>query len=344
MSRRTQKRKVRSMLVVLLLTAMLLVSSTYAWFSTNRRVQITNITARVVAAEGLQISLDASHWSASVAVTEANLIAAGQTTTGSTGTKYSWPAALEPVSTVGEVSGSDIVFKYGVLDANEADLSGINTAAINSDKYMAFDVYLKNSSSSATGDELQLDIGSSIAINSTNGVANTGLENSVRVGFQLFDTSYGFTADPTDIMATTGTSKVSIWEPNYNRHISQIVTNAGSRLSSGTQRIQTFGLLSAATGDQTGVVTTTAAITNVCAEQYTIETANEVTGSAITLQDFRTDPTDPTDFMLGQNKIMKLRVYVWLEGQDIDCQDIASTGRQFDLAIGLRKPDPPSTP
>ena len=126
MSRRTQKRKVRSMLIVLLLTAMLLVSSTYAWFSTNRRVQITNITARVVAAEGLQISLDASHWSASVAVTAANLASAGQNASVTTGTKLSWPDALEPVSTTGDTnSGTDVVFMSGVLDANEADLLNV---------------------------------------------------------------------------------------------------------------------------------------------------------------------------------------------------------------------------
>ena len=196
MSRRTQKRKVRSMLVVLLLTAMLLVSSTYAWFSTNRRVQITNITARVVAAEGLQISLDASHWSASVAVTAANLASAGQNASVATGTKLSWPDALEPVSTTGDTnSGTDVVFMSGVLDANEADLSGIDEAGITSDKYIAFDVYLKNSSSNSAGDALQLDIGSNIAINSTNGVANTGLENSVRVGFQLFAALYYTYAD-----------------------------------------------------------------------------------------------------------------------------------------------------
>ena len=192
MSRRTQKRKVRSMLIVLLLTAMLLVSSTYAWFSTNRKVQITDITARVVAAEGLQISLDGSKWSSSVSVTPTTLATAGQSAS-ATGTKLSWPTALEPVSTVGETSGSDIVFKYGVLESSGDDLSTITTAAINSDKYIAFDVYLKNSSSNTSGDELQLDIGSNIAINTTNGVANTGLENSVRVGFALFNTSVGFT-------------------------------------------------------------------------------------------------------------------------------------------------------
>ena len=45
-----------------------------------------------------------------------------------------------------------------------------------------------------------------------------------------------------------------------------------------------------------------------------------------------------TQLMLGQNSIMKARVYIWLEGQDPDCNDTASTGRAFDIAIGFTKP------
>ena len=33
-----------------------------------------------------------------------------------------------------------------------------------------------------------------------------------------------------------------------------------------------------------------------------------------------------TQLMLYQNKIMKARIYIWLEGQDADCNDTASTG------------------
>ena len=55
---RKSKRKVNSLLTMVVLTAILMVTSTYAWFSANREVSITGITAKVKAAEGLQISLD----------------------------------------------------------------------------------------------------------------------------------------------------------------------------------------------------------------------------------------------------------------------------------------------
>ena len=55
---RKSKRKLNSLLWMLLLTAILVVSSTYAWFSANTVVTISNIHAKVSAAEGLQVSLD----------------------------------------------------------------------------------------------------------------------------------------------------------------------------------------------------------------------------------------------------------------------------------------------
>ena len=57
---RKSKRRLNSLFMTLLLTAVLLIMSTYAWFSANRIVEITGITAKVSAAEGLQISLDAA--------------------------------------------------------------------------------------------------------------------------------------------------------------------------------------------------------------------------------------------------------------------------------------------
>ncbi len=335
MSKRTQRRKIRSLFLVLLLTLLLLVMSTYAWFSTNRQVEVTDITAKVVAAEGLQISLDATHWSSSVSVTADTLATAGQSET-ATGTKLSWPDALEPVSTIGEMNGSEVTFKYGLLSSNGEDLTGITDAGVTSGKYIAFDLYLKNSSSEPDGDLLQLDVGSLIQINSTNGVANTGLENSARVGFILYNESKNFTETPANIVAIGGAGQVAIWEPNYKKHINYIVNNVG-RVTADDQEVTTYGLVAAATGDKEDIVIANAPIADYCDEQVTIQTGASVADDAITLQDQR--GSTATDFTLGQNKIHKMRVYVWLEGQDVDCLDIASTGKQFDLVLNLRKPE-----
>ena len=47
---------------------------------------------------------------------------------------------------------------------------------------------------------------------------------------------------------------------------------------------------------------------------------------------------DEHKITLPGNAISKARVYIWLEGQDPDCQDTASTGKSFDLQINLSKP------
>ena len=74
---RRSKRRLNSSFMALLLTAIMLIISTYAWFSANREVLITGITAKVSAAEGLQISLDAENWRASVVVSQAKLAELG---------------------------------------------------------------------------------------------------------------------------------------------------------------------------------------------------------------------------------------------------------------------------
>ena len=73
---RKSKRRMNSLFMALLLTAVMLIMSTYAWFSANRVVTIDGITAKVSAAEGLQISLDGSSWSSSVTVNSTTLAAA----------------------------------------------------------------------------------------------------------------------------------------------------------------------------------------------------------------------------------------------------------------------------
>ena len=45
-----------------------------------------------------------------------------------------------------------------------------------------------------------------------------------------------------------------------------------------------------------------------------------------------------TTLKLKGNQISKVRVYIWLEGQDPDCIDTASTGKYLDFVINLSKP------
>ena len=335
---RKSKRRMNSMFLSLLLTALLLIMSTYAWFTANRQVSIDTITARVSAAEGLQISLDGANWKTSITVNATNLAAAGQvraSASSNPGT-LAWPDDLEPVSTIGEVASADVVFQKGRYVSGR-DLESIANSPLANEDFIAFDVYLKNSSSQTNGDPLQLDAGSSVVIGS--GTANTGLEFSPRVGFLLYDQVADFTAQVATIKALTSsgatTSKFSIWEPNATGHIQEVITN-NDEVSASTAN-DTYGLLATSTTSNkvTGVVTTANAVTGTSALQKTIQTTDASLGSAIYLTD--TSAT-PANLVLAKNKIMKMRVYIWLEGQDPDCIDTASTGVSFDTTIKFCKP------
>jgi len=364
---RKSKRKLNSIYMMLLLTTVLMVVSTYAWFSANREVSITGITAKVAAAEGLQISIDGQKWGSSVEVNSTTLAAATQAIN-----RYTWPEELEPVSTDGTFTGGDLNFYYGDISANGETLEGVLKAADSDQKYIVFDIYLKNSSSNSAGDKLQLATGSSIAINSTEGGKdNTGLENSVRAALLLYSDSAMFTAalgnnttELTDassnrtiagiqpVSSSNENPKAAIWEPNYNQHIDEIIQN-DTRISASPQRFQTLAMNSASYGrnikgvngstvgsgvsvDNDGVaVAADASAGPYMAIPSTLETAATVSGSDIDMTDVS---ATPVQLMLKPNAIMKARVYIYLEGQDPDCIDTASTGRAFDIQINLAKP------
>lgn len=350
---RRSKRRLNSSFMALLLTAIMLIISTYAWFSANREVLITGITAKVSAAEGLQISLDGENWSASVVVSQSKLAELGTTKN-----NYVWPTELTPVSTDGTISGTDASFVYGDISSDGEILKSIKNAPASGGRYISFDVYLKNSSSKNGGDKLQLNTTSSVAIHTKKegeddsyaGQTDTGLENCVRAGFLLYSTQNTFTTAVSSIRSTAvGDSPLfAIWEPNYKQHIDEVVAN-DRRIEDGTSGFQTLAMLPATNGFSIkGVNGTTTTGVKVDNDDVEIEgSSGTYMGAPTTLTSDAGTVTSVTDMkavdgstqlMLGQNSIMKARVYIWLEGQDPDCNDTASTGRAFDIAIGFTKP------
>ena len=342
---RKSKRRMNSLFMALLLTAVMLIMSTYAWFSANRVVEIKGITAKVSAAEGLQISLDAKTWSSSVTVNETELAKVKDYN------NYNLPEELHPVSTTGATSSGEISFYQGLVSADGTQLTGAGAAAATTN-YIVFDIYLKNSSSQ-TEDDLQLAPNTEVKLGATTGkegVANTGLENSVRVGLSLFSTTATFTTAQSEIAAlAAGTPLVAIWEPNYNKHIAEVVTNDSRLGSNASSDFKTLGLLNSGTGTLTGINGTSA--TDFMAETNTIRTDAKITSetppvkltSAVKVSD---DKPAGTQLKLPGNAISKARVYIWLEGQDPDCIDTASTGKYLDFVINLSKPavTTPTTP
>lgn len=90
----------------------MLVTSTYAWFTSNKNVSVSAIKVNIEAKGGIQISADGTNWKSIVKASDL-LAVKNSTYTGSTN---QIPNTLEPVSTAGVV-GEDGKFPmfYGTV-------------------------------------------------------------------------------------------------------------------------------------------------------------------------------------------------------------------------------------
>ena len=151
---KNSRKRLNSLILLVAFTAVMLIVSTYAWFSTQKNVSITNLQGTVEVAEGLEISLDAENWSNGIVLgTEEGQLSI--TENAYTGHHNLSPSEMLPVSTLGLVSGSmtDLKMLRGKI-TNSKELSEIvamneTDSAVSSPTYpgyFAFDVFLKNES------------------------------------------------------------------------------------------------------------------------------------------------------------------------------------------------------
>lgn len=349
---RKSKRRVNSLLLPLLLTAIMLIMSTYAWFTANRVVTINGISAHVTVAEGLQISLDGENWSSSIDATPTTLGALGQLT-GAGGTininNWQWPSDLVPVSTDGTLVDGLPLFKSGDISTDGLTLSNIgpyspayNTGSTpgSGTKLIIFDVYLRNTSATNNADTLQLGNGTKIEIDTENdGVLGTGLENSTRVGVLLYDNTVSTSAqDQYNICnLSVGTGKFAIWEPNHTAHISNTV-EMDPRLNTNADAFVTRAIARSTGTSIADVVDVEENDTTNLKEVLTTTTATGLLNSDVTLKDANVAGGSGT-LTLTKNAVSKVKLYIWLEGQDPDCNDFASAGGQVKYTIKFTKPN-----
>ena len=65
-NQRNSRKRLNSLILLVAFTAVMLIVSTYAWFSAQKNVTISNLEGKVNVAEGLMVSLDAKTWSQEV--------------------------------------------------------------------------------------------------------------------------------------------------------------------------------------------------------------------------------------------------------------------------------------
>lgn len=328
----SNNRRILYLLFILLLTGLLLTTTTYAWFTTNRMVSVNSLDVKVNAAGGIEISADGSEWKAMI--DREDLISVHSSSYPSSVNQL--PSYLEPTSTGGDISDGKLIMYYGevtndslgnyILTATrsvEEEGNGDNSSG----KFLAFDIFLKTTESKM----IYLTSDSKVTYQGDN---SYGIENAVRIAFIVEGNSIdGSGLGTIQSLSTNDNNNVYIWEPNYDTHTAYGVSNAKNVYGVDTSlvggnRISYDGIISEISSNQ-GIY-----LNSAKASLY----SNLFKTVDIDIATVNNNGNNSELFQLSGG-ITKVRVYLWVEGQDVDCENNASVG---DISFNLQFTTNPS--
>lgn len=321
MKKSRKSRRLFLLLLLLLFTGTMLGTSTYAWFTSNKAVNVSDITVNVAAKNGIQISVDGSNWKSLISTTD--LVNAYKTYAAAVNQVPSEANSIQPVSTVGTIldGGFMQMFTGDVPSNDNGDYILTATQSTESNgvtgDFIAFDMFLK----SEKAVDLDMTGSSGVVANNT----DTGIKNASRIAFVIEGTT---TTDAalSDIQAlnlTAGsTDEVYIWEPNYNVHTGTGISNArdtyGITITEDEANPLAYSGVKAAIGEDDNILLGDATA------------AKNAAKFGVVAIDYKTKDSFAGDDVVSifslPAGITKVRVYMWVEGQDVDCENSASGG------------------
>ena len=377
-------RKTRRLFFICTIMALILITGSYAWFIGMKTVNVSSFDVEIAAIDGLSLSLDGVSWSDTVAINQENF----QEVNTSNNTNSWGGSGLVPVSSVGVIdtdASRMIMYEKGSFATTPGGYRIMasqveNTAEgqLEQDGYVAFDLFIKNLSGKEYYKDLNvlneepiyLTPDSAVKVSSNGGIAGTGIENSVRVGFaqigrveatektQSVITGITCSSD-TKVTGICANRSAQIWEPNDKNHVQNAInwyaTSCKSRV--GADLTQASSYSGACNTLTDGLYVQTNAISGVIDYRdqvdvydgldyngYTASISDTAQAGKLFAYDYFTDSEKsltgvdrPTFITLAPNSITKVRIYIWIEGQDVDNYDFASLGKKISVAFGLSK-------
>ena len=245
------------------------------------------------------------------------------------------------------------------------------------DGYVAFDLFIKNLSGNEYYSELNklneeaiyLTTDSKVTV-ANGGIKNTGIENSVRVAFAQIgrvvateddvDIITGISCTPDANVTSICTDRdAQIWEPNDTKHVQNAINwyDTSCKKRSAADLTDTKSYSGKCNTIENGYGYKTYAVSGVIgyADQVDVydgadyngyggSEATTATPGKLMAFPYFTDTMKnwegtkrPTFITLAPNSITKVRVYIYLEGQDVDNYDFASLGKKISVAFGFTK-------
>lgn len=279
MNKNLRKKALLPAIAMVLASVLALSGVTYAWFTTGNVASVGTLDVNVQTADGIQISLDAQTWKSQI--TAEDIIAA----IGKSNVNIQFPEdEIAPVSTAGNVVNGKMEMFKGTL--NNGKLT--STAEIETNgrggNYIAFDLYFKTA---GLDKELTLKVGSTqsyvkcVDLSANRADSEVGTEKAVRVAFLPMGTAQ--TAAAARGLTMNGTASL-IWEPNSTTRAPSVEDEEG--------QLPYKGLNAAFSATALESITAAETVTTFDGEK---------------------------DIVTLKAGINKVRVYIWLEGQDVDC-------------------------
>jgi len=320
---------------ILLFLGVLLIFSSYAWFSTNLNVKIKKFNMVVSRNGGLTISFDAINFDTSIEISKDSLIT-NLTPTYPNHVNQWASNGLTPISSNGISEPNsyffDIFATSGVRYKNKKKENGfiyaskvIDTKPRFYNNYIAFDIFFKNVTGSPVADNLYYEESTAITMTSDGNEEMVGLTNSLRIGIVKVGTlPIGTDPELLQNMQCQGECEAIIYEPYSKNH---------TELSIERAKKYDINLLD-------GKFFPTYAMVKAGGPLYV---ADNISGSpTLDLNYFALQNTiHEEDFSRPlfeiPDGITKARVYVWIEGQDIDSLETNSEGAELSIDINFIK-------
>lgn len=281
-----KKKALLPAIAMVLVSVIALSGVSYAWFTLSPKASVGELSLNVAAAQGLQISVDGVKWTSS-------LVADDIKPSAYTGAVNQVPAGdIVPVSSAAALADGELVIYNGTTeDGKTLTSTKATTLDGTAGNYYAFDLFFQITDASVT---LQLDAGSYVkAFTNATDPQAAKTSYAARVAFVNFGAKDTAAAQYTN---KTPVGDAIVWEPSATLHTDGAIANGHA---DGTA-VAYKGINAEGTIDLTG----TEGLADVTTIQP-IET-NQATAQA-------------TDLLTLSKGINKVRVYIWLEGQDVDC-------------------------
>ncbi len=307
MKKTIKKRAFVSAIAMLIVSAIVLTSSTFAWFSMSKEAKVEQMDLTVSSPEGIQISANASAWTASL--TNDDFFNENSTSRYKAydGNINLMPLNLIPVSCAfknyNSSTGAMNFFKAVLNDSNVATITAVNQTAGNDDVagLVAFDIFFKVAA------ETKVYFGTSEFIDQS----QSDILTALRVGFQPLGNTQSTEAADAIALKTTVLRSSIIYEPDAANRSADAIAN----------------------GQSTGVLTTRYIVSTNAADKvnsnFVISNNNCETASATVVTDQSAASAKSFTLKAG---VSKMRVYIWVEGNDIDCRNSVA-GASLSVAL-----------